>query len=290
MKAILNYLCSILACIFVSGACADTSVWKVSKGKNYFYLGGTIHLLSASDHPLPEEFDKAYQDSSVIYFETDIGATQSPEFQMKLMTAMSYTDERTLSSELSSESYQKLKSFMDGRQLPIATFSKFQPWGVALMVSVMEFQRLGMAPHLGVDAHFNTLAKKDGKRTIGLETLEEQLSFLSSLANHDADEMVEYTLRDLKILPEMISMMKDSWRSGDLDAIADHASVKQMRREFPEVYTALLVTRNNNWMKKLTTLTDDKDTEFVLVGAMHLSGKEGLLKQLRSRGFEVEKF
>jgi uncharacterized protein YbaP (TraB family) len=41
-------------------------------------------------------------------------------------------------------------------------------------------------------------------------------------------------------------------------------------------------------MTRLVTLTDDASTEFVLVGALHLSDTEGLLNQLENRGFTVE--
>ena len=39
---------------------AQSSVWKVSKGGNTLYIGGTSHLLRTSDYPLPAEFDLAY--------------------------------------------------------------------------------------------------------------------------------------------------------------------------------------------------------------------------------------
>ena len=32
----------------------SASVWKVSDGENTMYLGGTLHILSPQDYPLPE--------------------------------------------------------------------------------------------------------------------------------------------------------------------------------------------------------------------------------------------
>ena len=63
MKIRILLKATVLVCvqIFSLNAIADTSVWKVSKADNYFYLGGTIHLLSKDDHPLPEEFAEAYK-------------------------------------------------------------------------------------------------------------------------------------------------------------------------------------------------------------------------------------
>ena len=61
-----------------------------------------------------------------------------------------------------------------------------------------------------------------------------------------------------------------------------------MKAEFPDLYDNLVVKRNNNWMPKLTALTDSKAKEFVLVGALHLSDKEGLINQLKLAGFTID--
>ncbi len=53
---------SILLCLLLSfQVFAQTSLWKVSNADSILYLGGTIHLLSPDDYPLPEEFLMAYQ-------------------------------------------------------------------------------------------------------------------------------------------------------------------------------------------------------------------------------------
>lgn len=269
-------------------ALAESSVWKVSKGKNYFYLGATIHLLAEDDHPLPDEFSSAYEDASKIFFETDLTITQTPEFQSKFIAAMTYSDDRTLASELEPKIYRKLEDFMASRQIPIANFSKFQPWGVSLMITILEYQRLGMMSNYGVDAYYNNLALADSKKIMSLETPEEQLGFLTSMAKIDPNVVIEYTLRDLERLPEFIKLIKNSWRKGDLEAFSRSAFVVKMKMEFPEMYNTIVTNRNNAWMRQLPSLIDDSDREFVLVGAMHLSGKEGLLHQLKTQGFKVE--
>lgn len=278
----------IITHVFSSSVLAESSVWKVSKGQNYFYLGGTVHVLTENDYPFPNEFSSAYKDSSKIIFETDIAALETPEFESMFITAMSYNDDRTLASELNTNTYQKLDDFMVKREIPIDNFSTFQPWGVSLIITMIEYQRFGMVPDYGVDRYFNNLALADSKEVGGLETAEQQLGFLSSLATIDPNLSIEYTLRDLKNLPEFIQTIRTSWRSGDLDQISSSQFVKQMKVEFPEMYNAIVTNRNNTWMKQLPALIDDKATEFVLVGAMHLIGKEGLLHQLKTQGFNVE--
>ena len=42
---------------------AQTSVWKVSKGEDIVYVGGTIHILPISEFPLPADFTEVYEKS-----------------------------------------------------------------------------------------------------------------------------------------------------------------------------------------------------------------------------------
>ncbi len=102
------------------------------------------------------------------------------------------------------------------------------------------------------------------------------------------DDVIEYTLDDLQALPRFIKMMKNSWRNGTVNEFESSQYIVSMKTEFPQVYDTLLTKRNNNWMTKLPTYLETSRKAFVLVGAMHLSGKAGLLNQLKGRGFIVE--
>ena len=267
---------------------AQSSVWKVSKGDNYFYLGGTIHLLNPEDHPLPEEFTTAYKDADSLIFETDLAEAQSAEAQQKSLAVMAYSDGGTLKDDLSDESYSKLSDYLTSSGMPIQAFGQFKPWAVALTLTVMEYQKLGMQPDYGVDQHFNAKALADNKAVGELETFDEQLSFISSMGDIDPNIMVEYTIRDLKELPGFVKSMKNNWRNGDIEAFSKESSIATMKAEFPDLYDNLVVKRNNNWMPKLTALTGSKAKEFVLVGALHLSDKEGLINQLKLAGFTID--
>ena len=267
---------------------ATSSVWKVTKGSNYFYLGATIHLLESKDYPLPAEFNKAYKDAGILVFETDLRAMQNTEFQAKSLAAMTYHDNRTLTDVLNSKTYQELVKFMGTRQIPMAKFMQFQPWGLSVIITILEYKRLGLTPQYGVDTYFNNLALADSKKIMGLETPEEQLSFFDSMAKIDPNEIIESTIQDLEALPELIILIKENWRSGDLEALAQSDFIIKMKTKYPEMYATLVTNRNNAWVQKLQKFTDDSDIEFILVGAMHLYGKEGLIDQLKTRGFTIE--
>jgi hypothetical protein len=60
-----------------------------------------------------------------------------------------------------------------------------------------------------------------------------------------------------------------------------------MQQDFPEVYQTLLVERNEAWMPQLEAMFASKEVEFVLVGALHLAGKDGVLAKLGARGYRI---
>jgi uncharacterized protein YbaP (TraB family) len=266
---------------------AESSVWQVSKDGKYFYLGGTVHLLRPDDHPLPDEFHIAYKNSDQLIFETDINSANRPEIQQKMLAAMTEPGGAVLSQKVNSKTYRELEQFLAARNIPIQSFTIFHPWSVALTITVIEYQRLGMQPQYGVEEYFNRLALKDNKSVSTLETIEEQLSFLQSMANIDPNVMLSYTLKDLADLPEFIETLKTSWREGDIESFTTHSTIVQMKNEFPNLYNTLITNRNNEWMKDISQLNNNNIVEFVLVGALHLNGKEGLINQLEEAGYSV---
>jgi len=101
-----------LVLLICTQASAASSVWKVEKDHSVIYLGGTFHMLRQSDFPLPPEFDRAYQDSEILVFETDIGKFNDPAIQRMLMAKVLYTDGSTIAQYLSLQTYQQLKKIL----------------------------------------------------------------------------------------------------------------------------------------------------------------------------------
>ncbi|MCB0754781.1 MAG: TraB/GumN family protein, partial [Flavobacteriales bacterium] len=56
---------------------------------------------------------------------------------------------------------------------------------------------------------------------------------------------------------------------------------------FDQMEAKLLTERNNRWIKAIQEKLGDKSV-FFAVGAMHLVGDNGLIKQLQSAGYTVE--
>lgn len=277
----------LLSCVLGAATVqADAPVWKISKGGNHFYLGGTIHLLSLSDYPLPAAFEQAYQDSSSLVFETDISASRSTANQSKLLRQLMYPPGENLQQKLSPETFAKLNAFYAERNVPASTIGRFKAGMTVMTLTLIEMRRNGLAEE-GVDMFYMKKAKAENKALGELEELDTQMQFIADMGAGQEDEMIRQTLTDLEKMPELITEMKRAWRAGDNQALID-TGIKDWKQDFPNVYRKLLVDRNNNWMTKLKTFNGDKDVEFVLVGALHLVGEDGLLAKLAEQGHKLE--
>jgi hypothetical protein len=80
--------------------------------------------------------------------------------------------------------------------------------------------------------------------------------------------------------------MMDAWRRGDT-ALLD----KELQTEFnpyPDIYQAILVQRNKSWIPQLEKLAGSGKQYFVVVGALHLIGADGVLALMQKDGYKIE--
>ena len=264
---------------------ADSSVWKITSGENTVYLGGTVHLLRPSDYPLPEEYEQAYQESAVLVFETDISSMNDLSIQAETLKQLTYTDGQSLDTVLNDEAYNALSEYIATIGIPMAMIEQFKPGMIISMLQLLEFQKIGFTPQ-GVDAYFNIRAMSDAKTLEELESVEEQIGFLAAMGEGNENEFILLSLSDLDEIAEVMEDMIFAWRTGDNEKLSE-MFVADMLNEAPELYESLLRGRNLNWIPQIDKMLADEDVEFVLVGAAHLVGNDGLLELLKARGYKV---
>lgn len=277
---------SLLAFIFaVQPVFASSPVWLVESGGNRLFLAGTIHVLRASDFPLPAAFELAYKQSKTLAFETDIGKTSSPAFQQQLMQAVILEENNNLQDLLTPQTYAKLESYFQTNNLSLKQFSKFKPSMIAMTLTLLELNKLGAGSH-GVDQYYFDKALRDNKKTLTLESLQQQIDFLANMGKGQEDLMIQQTLDDIDTLSLQFSSMVESWKKGDVKQL-EELFVKPMQEEFDALYQQLLVQRNLNWLPQLLSYLKTPETEMVLVGSAHLLGNDGLITLLKKSGYKI---
>ena len=220
----------LLFCLSCFSARAGSPVWQVSKDGRHLYLGGTVHFLIPEDYPLPAAFDKAYADASTLVLETDLEKVQTLEFQQSVLEASLYPGQETIEQHLQPNTLKTLTAFLEERGMPLALLSKMKPGILSMSLTALELQRLNLVGS-GVDEHFYHKAIEDRLAIVFLETPDEQLSFMVNMGLGQEDDLIDYTLTDLKDLSKTFSALKSTWRKGDMDALYD-LSLKIMATKF----------------------------------------------------------
>ena len=138
-------LAMIINLVFNVSVWAETALWKVLRGNAVVYIGGTCHVLRPSDYPLPLEFERAYNESEILVFETHIDKLKSPEVQTMIVTKGMYKTGMGLDTVLSSKTYDNLKAYCQSLGIPLSSLNRFKPSLVVLALIGQEMKKLGVS-------------------------------------------------------------------------------------------------------------------------------------------------
>jgi len=268
-------------------AAAESSVWKVQKGTSVLYLGGTCHILRETDFPLPPEFDSAYKAADILVFETDLGTFQEPETQQKMLARARYSDGSTIAEHLSAATYDELRVYCESNGIPLASLQEFKPSLLMVMLSLMELMKMGVTQR-GVDMFFYDQAIKDTKSIEGLESIDQQIHYVVSMADGSENEFVSHSLKEMNSIRQQFNLLVHAWRIGDtekLDTMMNH----DLKSRLPQLHQGLIIDRNRNWLPRIDAYLKTPATEFILVGAAHLVGVDGIIETLKRKGYVISK-
>jgi uncharacterized protein YbaP (TraB family) len=261
------------------------SLWKVQGKRNAVYLLGSVHVLKPENYPLPAVMESAFTNSPVVVFETDMGEMEKGETQMKLLGKAQLPAGETLAGQMSPELYAQFTKHLETAGLPELMFSQFKPSMAALMLVVLELQKLGLDQDHGLDKHFFTLAREQGKQVIGLETVDFQLDLLTDFTKAEGEALVRSTLKDMARLKTEIGDMLKAWQTGDSAKL--EKLLNESVEEEPAILKRLLTDRNSRWVPKIEEMCRGDKNTIIIVGAAHLVGKEGVVELLKKKGLKV---
>ncbi|MCK5849342.1 MAG: TraB/GumN family protein [Kiritimatiellae bacterium] len=283
-KVILSIILVVVIC---TQASAESSVWKAQKGESVIYMGGTCHLLRESDFPLPAEFDKAYKDSDILVFETDIGKINDLSTQQKLMAKAMYADASTIDKHLSPEVYSMLSEYCASNSISFTVLRQLKPSIIVVMLTTVELMKQGVTKE-GVDMFFYKLATKDEKVVKKLETIDEQINFIVAMGEGNEDEFITHSISEMKDIKQDYEALVSAWKKGEVENL-NKLMITELKTELPKLYKDLIVDRNRNWLPIIDAYHKTPEREFVLVGVGHLVGADGIIAALKKKGYKVEK-
>lgn len=278
---------SILALALAAGKPAlaqkDSALfWSISKqGEPTGYLLGTIHSEDPRVLDFSPRFIERLTENQVYAMEM---VPDLPTLQ-QLTDYMQYQDGSTLENRVGIERYTRLQAALAGYSVPPGWIDRMKVWAAMMTLSVPP-------PETGffMDFSLSLRAAGAGLEVIGLETLEQQLSFLEEMPMEQQLMLLDKALEESDRVAGIHREMVDSYLEGDLEELSLQAEqqLDELEPAAKEYFMKQGIEMRN--LRMVDAVLDRLQTArvFVAVGALHLPGPTGLIQLLRKNGYELK--
>ncbi len=295
-----NNLFAVLRAAVLAGVCAacaapatpspapGPALFVARDADSTLYIYGTIHIRRAGEPWGSPSVEAALAASDEIWTELEISPTNDALTQQLATQLGAAPAGRGLSTWLSPEQAQRLAQTARRLGLSAQALEPMQPWLAGLVLALIPVVRAGYDPGAGVDRAIDAYGDANGKRMRAFETPAQQIGFLAELAPDVQLQMLLEAIDETEAGPAALDEMSAAWERGELEVL-ERLLNQEMRRDYPEMYAALITARNNAWVATLLDELQDSGVDFVAVGAAHMVGEGGLVAQLRARGVAVER-
>lgn len=274
-------------------------LWKIS-GKNLkepSYVLGTHHLIDTTFLETVKGYEEAFNRSNVIIGEIDM--ENKEQMMLEVQGALLIGEgEKGYKEVLSDEEFKKLNSdLLQHLGVPLTPFLQAKPALLSTLLAAKLHQMVEPSfnpqTFVPIDEHIQKKARTNGKAVAGLETVQDQIEALFSDPFEQQLKELLCALNEMDLGEITYKKLNQYYKSGDL-----YSLYKLMEEEDPSVPRSacpmtkdkkdkVLTNRNNNWIKQLPKLLK-ANPSFIVVGAGHLAGKDGILYQLNKLGYKVE--
>jgi uncharacterized protein YbaP (TraB family) len=246
------------------------------------YLFGTIHSEDERAMDLPEPVQSAFGKSRSFVMEVIPDA----EAVGRSNLTMAYSDGRSLADVIGQSRFRKIVEAMKSRGVSEDALRKFKPWAV---VTILSLPPPKTGEFLDINLYKRALAAD--KPIHGIETIDEQLAVFDDLSESDQVALLDETLDVLDQLPEVHERLLEAYLKRDL------AELSQLVKEYLRVAdsaveerfkAAVLDARHARMTERMLPFLE-KGGHFVAIGALHLTGQDGILARLQETGYDVRR-
>lgn len=265
--------------------------WQaVAPGKPSLYLLGSIHFGRPEMYPLPKVVTAAFGDAKALLVELDALNVNPMVMAQSMASVGMFTDGRSLRDVLDAATWQRLTTISSSLGLPAGMVGSFKPWMAAMTLGALGVKKNGYREDLGIDMHFLKQATNRKLSIIELEGMDFQIAMMASLSLESQIVMLQDAIRFIEDGDKLYPRMLSAWQQGNPKAL--EALIKESfdgSAGAAELNRAMLMDRNITMVKKLAQLPGvNRDAYFVVVGAAHLVGQQGLVNLLVRKGYQVE--
>jgi uncharacterized protein YbaP (TraB family) len=261
---------------------AEPAIWIVQSPTAKIYLFGTMHLLPKHTDWFGPQITAAFNDSTTLFEEADIGMVQ-PQVMSQIMNE-AVSPDTDIFHMLSSKSAAKFTQLVHSCHLPQNVVAHFRPWFAAMLPTVCQLMQDGggdLGSKAGPEGTLIARAKQSGKKIDFFETAQEQIGYLANAPEKVQIAQLEQAIDEAD--DTSLDKMETAWTSGDVAAIAK--IIAKGRQDDETTYQTIFVHRNEHFAARIADLLHSQGTVFIAIGAGHLAGPDSVQALLAKRGF-----
>lgn len=262
-------------------------LWRVESAENVVYILGSVHALPKKMYPLNPAIEQAFANVHSVVFELNLDSIfGGGAGMMSMMKQGVFGGDTVLKKMVSRSTYSQVEKRLKKLGMDMTLFSKMKPWMVAFMLMGLDMQSSGMEAQYGIDFYFHKKANEEGKPVSGLETMQDQISVFASMPLPAQEAFLKQTLEKGGDSDKELKVITSAWKNGDTKAL--EKLLDEYLGSSGDLYEGLVFRRNDNWMPQIEALLRQEKPAMVVVGALHLVGKRGIIEMLRERGYRIE--
>ncbi|RYF22510.1 MAG: TraB/GumN family protein [Flavobacteriales bacterium] len=284
----LRYLFVLLVTLTISATAqnkkaTNTLLWEVSgKGlSKSSYIFGTYHFAGKNFTDSMTVLNDKLKNADAVVGELVMDSTMATKLAPFMLMKNNFLDKLLSATEykLVDDYFKKVTGY------DLKMFNSMKPMAVQITILGATAPSTFSKENPAIDEYFQTYAKGNGKLVYGLETIEDQGEILFGTT---LERQKEQLVKSIKEEAKNKKTAEDLYKYYTLQDLAKMESLfKEDDSTTQEEMDKMLKNRNDKWMEKLPAMMQ-KETLFIAVGALHLVGKDGLIKGLRARGYSVK--
>jgi len=254
-------------------------IWDVSKNNRHFYLGASLHRLPPNN--VPKSYFDVLEKSDKFYTE------QNADCQSVFSELSKNDSNKHLQSRFSKSQQQYLQKFFrnyggDGN------INEFTTTTILNMMYFNFDNHYGWINEFGVETLlFDYLRKAHRLDQVYAGGLEAQdfcdtyKAYFKEMADHPE---LYFKLGSIEAKSSVVAERLRAWRTGDISKLFE-------LEQQTEIDIKYLGIRNNKWMNKISQIMESQyyQLTFIVVGASHIPGKNGMLSLLEQQGYSIKR-
>jgi len=272
------------------GAAVDPLLWRAEHpARGTLYLFGSVHLNDRRIEDLGPGVDAAWRESDELVVEIDTSTLSPADSQAVVARWAVLQPPQTVADALPPGLWQRVAAHLHLRGIPESHVAHMKPWFLYLVLVQIEFERAGYLPEHGVDELF-IRAATGTKPIVGLETMESQLQVFDAMSVSLQHQLLAESLDRSDAVAGEVAALIDAWSRGDESRLSTLVFAPlEKNPELAGFYDRLFYVRNRAMTEAVVELARDGKTRFVVVGAGHMLGPEGIPALLAARGWTVSR-